>query len=303
MIGRKKTTGRQRSAALQQELPGWLSGTLILGAFATVLWFEQQRTLRPRTENKVQRDGRNLVVAALSAVAIRLAERPVTDALTHVVHRKGWGIVKQWKLPAWLEVALAVVLLDYTLYVWHVLTHKAPFLWRFHRVHHADLELDASTALRFHFAEMLLSVPWRAAQVVVIGTSRLSLSIWQTLTFVAILFHHSNVQLPIKVERWLCRLIMTPRMHGIHHSMVKRETDANWSTILAFPDYLHGTYRLNVPQQEINIGVPEYRDPKGLTLWELIRMPFGRQRPAWRLPDQSIPERQPVSAPREELLV
>jgi sterol desaturase/sphingolipid hydroxylase (fatty acid hydroxylase superfamily) len=199
-------------------------------------------------------------------------------------------------------VALAVVLLDYTLYIWHVLTHKMPFLWRFHRIHHADVDLDASTALRFHFTEMILSVPWRAAQVVTIGASRLALSSWQTLTLVAILFHHSNIQLPIKVERWLCRLMMTPRMHGIHHSVVKGEADSNWSTILAWPDYLHGTYRLNVPQQDVTIGVPEYRKPQKLTLWKLIRMPFGTQRPAWQFPDRTTPQRESLPAIRGHLM-
>lgn len=299
-LGRAKK--RQAPDALQRELPGWLTGALILGTFATVLWFEQKRTLRRRTESKVRRDVRNLAVAALSATAIRLTERPVTTMLTHVVHRKRWGLVKWWNLPAWLEVTLAVVLLDYTLYVWHVLTHKVPFLWRCHRVHHADVDLDASTALRFHFAEMMLSVPWRAAQVVAIGASQLALSVWQTTTLMAILFHHSNVELPIAVERWLCRLIMTPRMHGIHHSVVKEETDSNWSTILAFPDYLHGTERLNVPQQDISIGVPEYREPRDLTFWNLMRLPFGKQRAAYQLSDHATPQRHALPAPRDHLM-
>jgi hypothetical protein len=152
---------RQQSDVLQRELPGWLNGALILGTFATVLWLEQRRTLRQRTENKVRHDARNLAVAALSALAIRLMERPVTEALTRVVHRKRWGLVKQLTLPAWLEMARTVVLLDYTLYLWHVLTHKVPFLWRFHRVHHAHVNLNASPALRFHLAGSGRSGGWR----------------------------------------------------------------------------------------------------------------------------------------------
>src|SRR4029079_14575712 len=131
---------------------------------------------------------------------------------------------------SWLEVLLAVVLLDYTLYVWHVLTHQVPWLWRVHRVHHADLDLSASTALRFHFAEMIASVPWRLAQIVAIGASPLTLAVWQIVTLLAILFHHANVAVPVAVERWLCHLIVTPRMHGIHHSIIRDEADANWST-------------------------------------------------------------------------
>jgi sterol desaturase/sphingolipid hydroxylase (fatty acid hydroxylase superfamily) len=158
-------------------------------------------------------------------------------------------LLPRLRLPSLVETALAVLLLDYTLYIWHVLTHKVPLLWRLHRVHHSDLDLSASTALRFHFVEMIVSAPWRAAQVVLIGVSPRQLSLWQTLTTMAILFHHSNTRLPLAIERALARVVVTPRMHGIHHSIVERETDSNWGTIFSLPDYLHRTVRLNVPQQ------------------------------------------------------
>jgi sterol desaturase/sphingolipid hydroxylase (fatty acid hydroxylase superfamily) len=277
--------------ALPKAMPGWLNATLICGTFATLLWLEHRRPLRRQTERKLTRNIRNLVLAACSAAAIRLTERPVTDPLTQFVERNRWGLVNLLQLPLWLEVALSVLLLDYTLYLWHVLTHKVPVLWRFHRVHHADLDLDASTALRFHCIEMILSVPWRTAQVLAIGVAPLTLSIWQTATLLAILFHHSNVKIPLYMERWLCRFIVTPRMHGIHHSMVHEETDANWSTIFAFPDYLHRTRKLNVPQQAVTIGVPAYRDPQELTLAKIMAMPFGKQRPTWQLPGDGSPER------------
>ena len=252
----------------------------IAGALVSLCWLERRRPLRRRTEREADHEARNLAMAVLSAAAIQVTEKPLTDRLTRLVHERGWGVVKAMKLPPTVEVAAAVVLLDYTLYLWHVLTHRAPFLWRFHRVHHADLDLTASTALRFHFAEMVLSVPWRAAQVLLIGAAPLSLSAWQTATIVAILFHHSNVELPVGIESRLCRLFMTPRMHGIHHSIVPEETDSNWSTILALPDYLHGTHELNVPQAEVTIGVPAYRDPEEIGIVEIIAMPFATQRPA-----------------------
>src|SRR5436309_5937389 len=209
-------------------LPGRLNATLICGTFATLLWLEHRRPLRRQTESKLTRNMRNLAVVAVSATALWLVERPVALALAQFVEREQWGLVQYLRLPAWLKAVLAVILLDYTLYLWHVLTHKMPVLWRFHRVHHADLDLDASTALRFHCTEMMLSVPWRAAQVVVIGVMPLALSVWQTATLLAILWHHANVEIPLHLERWLCRVIVTPRMHGIHHSMVHEEADANW---------------------------------------------------------------------------
>jgi len=142
-------------------------------------------------------------------------------------------------------------------------------------VHHADLDLTASTALRFHFGEMILSVPWRAAQVLLVGASPLSLSVWQTATLLAILFHHSNLRLPLAVERRLCRILMTPRMHGIHHPDVRDETDSNWSTILSFPDFLHGTRRLDVAQERVTIGAPDLRGTGALGLASLLALPFG----------------------------
>jgi sterol desaturase/sphingolipid hydroxylase (fatty acid hydroxylase superfamily) len=238
---------------------------------------------------------RNLAMVGLSATTIWLTERPVASTLAQLVKREQWGLVQYLRLPSWLKVVLSVILLDYTLYLWHVLTHKVPALWCFHRVHHADLDLDASTALRFHCLEMMLSVPWRAAQVLVIGVAPLTLSIWQTATLLAILFHHSNVEIPLYIERWLCRFIVTPRMHGIHHSMISEEANANWSTIFAFPDYLHRTRKLNVPQQAVTIGVPAYRDPQEVTFAKIMAMPFGKQRPTWQLPGDGSPERGALS--------
>ena len=269
-----------------RRIPGWLSAGLVLGAFGALLWLERRRPLRPSAEPKLPHDARNLAVAAASALALRLAEKPVVEPLARLVERRRWGLLPQLGLPRGANTALALLLLDYTLYLWHVLTHRAPWLWRFHVVHHVDLDLTASTALRFHFAEMLLSVPWRAAQVAAIGTSPRALSIWQTGLLLSILFHHSNVRLPPEFERWLARVIVSPRMHGIHHSTRAEETGSNWSSALTLWDWLHGTLKLDVPQEQIAIGVPAYQNPDEVKLDRLLGMPFGRQRPAFGPPGQ-----------------
>lgn len=273
----------------KRKVPAWVSAPLVIGAFGLLAWLERRRPLRRAVEPKVRREARNLAVAAVSAAALRVTEKPVADALTTFVERRRWGLLKLWRLPAWLEVAAACVLLDYTLYLWHVLVHRVPFLWRFHVVHHVDL--DASTALRFHFSELVLSVPWRAGQILLIGVSPLSLSAWQTFLFLSIMFHHSNVELPVEAERRLNRFVVTPRMHGIHHSVVKEETNSNWSSGLTVWDWLHGTLRLDVPQAEVVIGVPAYRDPEEVGLAEILKMPFGEERPTWQLPGGGTPER------------
>lgn len=274
---------RERSSALGREVPVWLTGGLVLGALGTILWLEKRRPLRREREDKLRRDTRNLAMGAMTAITIRLTEKPVVAPLARWVHRKRRGLLPRLDLPPAAETALATVLLDYTLYIWHVLTHRVPFLWRLHRVHHADLDLSATTALRFHFLEMLVSVPFRAAQVAAIGAAPRALSLWQTLTLLAILFHHSNVRLPMALERRLCRLVVTPRMHGIHHSTVEAETHSNWGTIFSIPDYLHRTIRLDVPQERIDIGIPAFRSTGELRLGRLLRMPFGKQRRTWQL--------------------
>jgi sterol desaturase/sphingolipid hydroxylase (fatty acid hydroxylase superfamily) len=283
-------------------LPRWFTAGLAVGWFATLVWWERRQALRERQiEPKLRRGVRNLAVGGLGAIALQLAERPVIVPLARLVSRRRLGLLQRMSLPLWAETALGVMLLDYTLYIWHVLVHKVPGLWSYHLVHHADLDMDASTALRFHFAELTISVPWRAAQVLFIGVSPLTLSTWQTFLFCSILFHHSNVKLSISAERWLSRLIVTPRLHGIHHSIVEEETNSNWSSGLTLWDWLHGTLRVNVPQQAITIGVPSYRDPKDLTLPKVLAMPFANERVTWETPDGTRPLRPPtqLGSPRE----
>lgn len=261
--------------------PLWLSIGLPAVAFAILLWLERRRPLRRAVERTSVRLGRNLTLAAAMGLVVVGLERPALAPLTTLVAERRLGLLHVVSLPTWLEVGLAVVLMDYTLYAWHVLTHRLPWLWRMHVVHHVDLDMDASTALRFHAAEIAVSIVWRAGQIAVIGVSPLALGVWQTALLVSTLFHHANLHLPIELERRLVRVVVTPRMHGIHHSTVRAETDANWSNILTLWDRLHGTLRLNVPQEAVTIGVPAYRSPVDVGLGRLFVLPFGAQRPSW----------------------
>jgi sterol desaturase/sphingolipid hydroxylase (fatty acid hydroxylase superfamily) len=277
---------------------GWLRPVLIAGFFGTLVWLERRRPLRAPREPKLRRTGRNLAIAALGGAATSVAEAPVVEALARRVESERLGLLQGLGLPPLAETAAAIALMDYTLYLWHVLTHKLPFLWRFHVVHHIDRDLDASTALRFHAAELVLSVPWRAAQVRLIGVTPRSLHAWQSFLFLSILFHHSNVRLPIAWERRLNRFLVTPRMHGIHHSEVREETDSNWSSGLTLWDWLHGTLRRGVPQDEIRIGVPGYSESPEVGLGKMLALPFQRQRESWRLPGGDRPRRARVPRSR-----
>ena len=269
---------------------------MVVGEFCLLLWLERRRPLRRAVEPKLRRRARNLSVAALSAVALQVTERPLIALLVAHVERRRWGLLRQRSMPRCLEVPLAVALMDYTLYLWHVLMHRSPWLWRLHLPHHVDLDLDASTALRFHFSELVVSVVWRAGQVALIGVSPRAYSAWQKLLMFSILFHHANVELPIELEHWLSRIIVTPRLHGIHHSIIREETDSNWSSGLTLWDWLHGTLKVNVPQQAITIGVPAYRQSEEVSLPKIIAMPFVSQPPSWQLPGNGEPRREALPA-------
>ena len=274
---------------MTRELPGWLNSLLIVGTLTAVVLWEIKRPLRRTRQPKIETDSRNATVALIAAATVALAEKPVLRPLALAVRQNRWGLLNLVRLPLAVELALSVLLLDYTLYLWHRLTHKLPLLWRFHQAHHADLDMDASTALRFHPGELLLSVPWRAAQVRLLGISPLGLSLWQTATLMEILFHHANLRLAFGLERRLCLLVVTPRMHGIHHSILSKESDSNFSTIFTWPDRLHGTLRLNVPQEKLTIGLAAYQEPAELGLGRVLELPFTAGRPAVKQQRESLP--------------
>ena len=266
--------------APSKEIPGWLRGEIVMGVAGCLVALELSRSLRTRKhEPKLVRGIRNLAIAAGAGAVMQLVERPVAMRLARYVERNQLGLVARLAKSNAARVLLSAILLDYGLYVWHVLTHKVPWLWRFHQVHHIDLDMDASTAIRFHFGEMLLSIPWRAAQIRVIGASPLALSIWQTFLLISILFHHSNVKLPERMERRLGWIVMTPRLHGIHHEARRESLNSNWSSGFTIWDLLHGTYRWG--QRDGTIGVPAYQDQAEVTLARCLVIPFEHQRDHW----------------------
>lgn len=252
----------------------WFSGALAIGAFAVLYLLENERPLRRQVGSKEIETVRNFAFGSASAVVFNYLEKPVSDKLTKTVEEKRIGLLKIFRLPKFVETIAAIVLLDYTLYIWHVLTHKIPFLWRFHKVHHADLDLTASTAVRFHFGELAISVLFRAGQILFIGVSPNALQIWQTLLFASVFFHHSNLKLPKYFEENLQKIIMTPRLHGIHHSAREVEMNSNWSSGLTVWDFLHGTFRNDISQSKITIGVEELPVENDVTFKKMIVIPF-----------------------------
>jgi sterol desaturase/sphingolipid hydroxylase (fatty acid hydroxylase superfamily) len=262
-------------------LPPWLVPAIIVTTFTLMFVAESVAPLRRRVEPRLRHVVRNLTTGGISFAVMTLIQTPLLVPVARAIERHEIGLLHQVEWPRPWSIVLAIVLLDYTLWIWHWANHRVPFLWRFHLAHHVDLDLDASTALRFHFGELALSIPVRAAQIAVIGADPLAVAIWQAILFASILFHHSNTRLPRRFEAVLARLIVTPRMHGIHHSVREDETNSNWSSLLSVWDFLHRTFRFDVPDERVVIGVPAYRDPQDVTIGRVLSLPFRRQRRDW----------------------
>jgi sterol desaturase/sphingolipid hydroxylase (fatty acid hydroxylase superfamily) len=242
---------------------------------------ERHWPLRRQTQSGRERWARNVTLGAMSMAVVALVQTPLVQPLARQAEGKRRGLVQRLPLPGWARDAAAFLLMDYTIYLWHVAAHRDPFLWRFHLVHHLDLDLDSTTALRFHAADMAISIPYRALQVALIGTSPRALRVWQAWFFLSVLFHHSNVRLPTELERLLARLLTTPRMHGVHHMAVREAADSNWSSGLSLWDHVHGTFRWEADQRDGVIGVPGYRSPAEARLLPSLTLPFRAQREAW----------------------
>lgn len=266
----------------RRPLPPWLGPLVIGGSFLLIWAAERRRPLRDRRESAVTRTSRNFTMAGLSAASMAVLQPLLLIPILRSVEKNRLGLLHRLPLSGTARAVIGVLLLDYTLWWWHWLNHRVPFLWRFHLPHHIDLDMDASTAIRFHFGEMSLSVLYRMLQVRLLGVGEISISLWQLLLLPSIFFHHSNLALTEEQDRILSRWIVTPRMHGIHHSDYQRETDSNWSSLLSAWDFLHGTFREDIPQKAIRIGVPAFRNEEDVTLERVIAMPFGEQRDDWR---------------------
>jgi sterol desaturase/sphingolipid hydroxylase (fatty acid hydroxylase superfamily) len=273
-------------------------GIVIFAAFGAGLFLlERLVPLRGNVRTLLGRLVVNVAFSGLALGAAMLLVKPAVAASFGRLSDAPFGLVQWVALPPLLGAALAFLLMDLSFYYWHQLNHRVPVLWRFHNVHHMDPDLDVTTALRFHFGELALSAGFRIVQILVIGVSPWTYAVYEAVFQANTLFHHSNVRLPIRLERPLNRLLVTPRMHGIHHSQVEREANSNYGVVFPWWDRLHRTLGLDVPQSAITIGVPGYAEPGDNRLWSALLHPFRRQRDYWRQPDGTAVTRE--SDPRE----
>jgi len=193
-----------------------------------------------------------------------------------LAQKSGWGLLNNFVLPYWLEVAVGVIVLDLIIYLQHVMFHTVPVLWRLHMMHHADLDFDVTTGLRFHPIEMILSMGIKLSAVVLMGSPAVAVLIFEVLLNATSMFNHGNIRLPSSVDRVLRFFVVTPDMHRVHHSVVIRETNSNFGFNLPWWDRLLGTYRDQPASghEGMTIGLSQFRDAKRLTLPWMLALPF-----------------------------
>ena len=249
-------------------------GWLFFAAFFLLMGGEAAFPLRRRTRPRMRRWVVNLGVSVLAFVVGVLIVRHAALATAAWADGRSLGLLPAVGLPTPIGFALGFLLMDLTFYYWHRANHVFPLLWRFHRIHHVDPDLDVTTSFRFHLGEVVYSTPFRVVQVLLIGATPTIYIVYEFFFQLATMFHHSNLHIPIGLERLLNRVIVTPRMHGIHHSQWREETNTNYSVIFRVWDALHRSLRLNIPQAEISVGVDGYGAPHDNRLMGLLVLPF-----------------------------
>jgi sterol desaturase/sphingolipid hydroxylase (fatty acid hydroxylase superfamily) len=276
-----------------------IAGTLITGLVLTslfLIFFALERFVPLRSARRAlaRRLLVNLCISALAVGAAAALVQPSVSASLQFVSERRFGLIYLLDPPAPVQLVIGFVLMDLMFYYWHRANHMIPFLWRFHLVHHIDPDLDVSTSFRFHFGEVALSAGFRVLQITLIGVSPLTFAVYEVVFQANTLFHHSNVRLPVSVERLLNRILVTPRMHGIHHSEIWRENNSNYSVVFSWWDRLHRTLRLNVPQSRIVIGIPAFAAAVYNRLGNALLLPFQHQRSYWQSVDGTNVERDPT---------
>jgi len=246
------------------------------GVFVAMAIWE---VIGPRRKQAIGRGWRwpnNLGIVAVDTLLVRILFPATAVGLALVAEARGFGLFNALSVPAWVGVAASVLLLDLVIYLQHVLLHAVPALWRLHRMHHADLEFDVSTGLRFHPIEILLSMAIKFAVIAALGTPAVAVLIFEVLLNATSMFNHGNVRVAPAIDRILRWLVVTPDMHRVHHSILARETNSNFGFNLPWWDRLFGTYRAqpSAGHEAMTIGIEQFRDPRELGLDRMLLQPF-----------------------------
>jgi sterol desaturase/sphingolipid hydroxylase (fatty acid hydroxylase superfamily) len=254
----------------------WIRLALFTGVLAVMAAWEVVAPRRRRSVARLVRWPGNLGVVALDTILVRLAFPVVAVGLAAAAERNDWGLLNVLDVPAWLAFVVALLALDLAIYLQHVMFHAVPALWRLHRMHHADFDLDATTGVRFHPLEILLSMAFKLALVAALGPPAVAVLVFEVLLNATSMFNHANVRLPQAVDRALRVLVVTPDMHRVHHSIHRDETDSNFGFNLPWWDRLLGTYRAQPRDghETMTLGIPQFRSARDLRLDRMLLQPL-----------------------------
>jgi len=255
---------------------------LRLGIFAgALILFSCLEAIFPRRTRNLPRQGRwltHLGITVIDSLAVRLLGPLTAIAVAIWASGKGIGLFNLTHLPLWVEITLAFILLDFAIYLQHVISHRVPLFWRFHKVHHTDRDLDASSAVRFHPIEILLSMIYKCGLVLLIGPAALAVLIFEIVLNASAIFNHANLKLPCSLDKALRVLIVTPDMHRVHHSVVESETNSNYGFNFSVWDRLCRTYKAQ-PQtghDNMTIGLSEHQTEQPAKLFWSLKLPFAK---------------------------
>jgi sterol desaturase/sphingolipid hydroxylase (fatty acid hydroxylase superfamily) len=247
-----------------------------IGVFTAMALWEAAAPRRPRSYSRLTRWPSNLAIVALNTVLLRIVLPATAVSLALLGAQRSWGLLNNLPLPWWSTVVASVVLLDSAIYLQHVVFHAVPVLWRLHRMHHADLDFDVTTGARFHPIEIILSMLIKFGVVAALGASAPAVLIFEVLLNATSMFNHGNVRIPVRLDRWLRWLVVTPDMHRVHHSIVVGETNSNFGFNLPWWDRLLGTYRAQpaAGHEGMTIGIEQFREARELWLDRMLLQPF-----------------------------
>jgi sterol desaturase/sphingolipid hydroxylase (fatty acid hydroxylase superfamily) len=249
---------------------------LFTGGILLFLVWELRLPYRKPTESKLRRWLINLSLVGLNSLFLSVLFGSAVVVTLGFGMQYRMGLLYAVVMPAWMKILMGVLILDFLLYLWHVINHEVPFFWRFHRVHHSDLNMDVSTATRFHTGELAMSSLIRIAVILLLGVGWRELLIFDSLVLLCTQFHHSSLRIPAAFENLYWLFFVPPSMHRIHHSVVIKERNTNYGAILSVWDRMFGTLLQNVDQDRIRIGVGAYSRQTELNLYRLLIMPFTR---------------------------
>jgi sterol desaturase/sphingolipid hydroxylase (fatty acid hydroxylase superfamily) len=254
--------------------------SIFLGVLVLMLVLESLVPRHPTVDSKLRRFAINFSLTGFNVLLVRWLLGGAAVGMAHFAGQQGWGLLNYLDWSVVMEMTVGIVFLDLMIYLQHVVLHMIPFFWRFHKVHHSDLDLDVSSGFRFHPLEILGSMIYKLGLVAALGPSVMTVVVFEAILSGMAQFTHSNIKLPLGLDRTLRWLFVTPDMHRIHHSVEVNETNSNYGFNVSLWDRLLGTYITDglKPQPEIVIGIPEYRTPQQVSLARLVVMPFQSMR-------------------------